>query len=329
MLNFTRYKNHAHRYAWTQPLQLFEAKVMKGDEINISFRNFAVASQEASAHLFWEISITWKMRKLFNLSATFLAIATFMSCAAHHSTAIATQFTTDECGVITKFNTGQPAVFLVFTAHFSTSDNGYFENFDGIEPVLNTLKEKGVKGSFFPTGYCFVQEKYKKSIKRIIKEGHYLSHHSFHHLLLCENGKSLVTADSLDRDFQLMERQLSLLGLKKNQYDWIIPPYETYDLASATEMKRLGYTLINPTPSIRTDMDWTSPGTEAYLSSEQILDNLWKYEQEHTLNGVVLLIHAMNYPDRSDNDRIYTHLGEIIDKLRAKGYKFKTIFDVK
>ena len=34
--------------------------------------------------------------------------------------------------------------------------------------------------------------------------------------------------------------------------------------------------------------------------------------QENTLNGVVLLIHAMNYPDRTDEDRPYTHLGEFL-----------------
>lgn len=55
---------------------------------------------------------------------------------------------------------------------------------------------------------------------------------------------------------------------------------------------------------------------------------LHHYEKENTFNGVVLLIHAMNYPDRTDADRPYTYLGEIIDKLKEKGYTFKTMFDV-
>jgi peptidoglycan/xylan/chitin deacetylase (PgdA/CDA1 family) len=46
------------------------------------------------------------------------------------------------------------------------------------------------------------------------------------------------------------------------------------------------------------------------------------------MNGVILLIHAMNYPDRTDEDRPYTYLGEIIDTLRSKGYTFKTMFDL-
>ena len=51
-------------------------------------------------------------------------------------------------------------------------------------------------------------------------------------------------------------------------------------------------------------------------------------EKEHSMNGVILLIHAMNYPDRTDADRVYTYLGEIIDTLRAKGYDFKNLHDV-
>ena len=32
----------------------------------------------------------------------------------------------------------------------------------------------------------------------------------------------------------------------------------------------------------------------------------------------------MNYPGRAKEDRVYSHLGEIIDGLRARGYSFGT-----
>ncbi len=79
---------------------------------------------------------------------------------------------------------------------------------DGVVPVLNTLKAKGVKGSFSPTGECFRQPRYKAPIKRIIREGHYLSGHSDKHLLLCEGRVSLVSSDSLVRDIRGMEAEL-------------------------------------------------------------------------------------------------------------------------
>ena len=66
-------------------------------------------------------------------------------------------FVYDDSGIVRRVNPEEKNVYLVFTAHYSENDQGYFENFDGLVPVLNTLKEKGVKGSFFPTGVCFAQ----------------------------------------------------------------------------------------------------------------------------------------------------------------------------
>lgn len=237
-------------------------------------------------------------------------------------------FEYDEFGVATRINPDEKCVWLVFTAHYSLDDNGYFENFDGVMPVLNTLKEKEVNGSFFPTGVCLEVEKYQEAVRRIIDEGHYLSSHSFNHLLLCEEGRTLVSADSIKADFALMESSLEKYGLEKEHYDWLIPPYETYNQETADVMRDLGYKLINPTPGFKTGMDWTSPGAPNYISTDEILEGIWQYESENTLNGVILLIHAMNYPDRTDEDRPYTYLGEIIDTLRSKGYTFKTMFDL-
>ena len=268
------------------------------------------------------------MKNLLKSAIVFVLAIGIMSC---NPTKQAPEYVTDSYGVVEKINPKLNEVYLVFTAHYSHADSGRFENFDGLVPVLNTLKEKGVKGSFFPTGVCFDVEKYQEPIKRLIGEGHYLSSHSYAHLLLCdENDRniSLVSEDSLRADFAIMESKLESYGLTKEQYCWLIPPYEVYDQKAVDVMKDMGYRLINPTSGFLTGMDWTSPGADNYHSTEMILENLWKYEQENTFNGVVLLIHAMNYPDRTDADRPYNHLGSIIDKLKEKGYTFKTMFNV-
>ena len=268
------------------------------------------------------------MKNLLKSAIVFVLAIGIMSCS---QTKQVPEYVTDSYGVVEKINPKLNEVYLVFTAHYSHADSGRFENFDGLVPVLNTLKEKGVKGSFFPTGVCFDVEKYQEPIKRLIGEGHYLSSHSYAHLLLCdENDRniSLVSEDSLRADFAIMESKLESYGLTKEQYCWLIPPYEVYDQKAVDVMKDMGYRLINPTSGFLTGMDWTSPGADNYHSTEMILENLWKYEQENTFNGVVLLIHAMNYPDRTDVDRPYNHLGSIIDKLKEKGYTFKTMFDV-
>lgn len=270
------------------------------------------------------------MKKLFQLSILMLSAAAVMISCTEKKPA-APVFVTDEYGVVEKINPQEKEVYLVFTGHYSQADSGRFENFDGVTPVLNTLEERGVKGSFFPTGVCFDVERYQEPVKRIIKNGHYLSSHSYAHLLLCsEDGKktSLVSEDSLRADFAIMENRLEGYGLTKEQYCWLIPPYETYNQEAVDVMKDMGYRLVNPTSGLITGMDWTSPGASNYHSTEMILEQLWDYEQKNTFNGVILLIHAMNYPNRTDEDRPYTYLGEIIDKLKEKGYTFKTMFDV-
>jgi endoglucanase len=228
----------------------------------------------------------------------------------------------NENGVVTRVNTNEKKVYLVFTAHFSTADNGRFENFDGVVPILNTLKAKGVKGSFFPTGECLRQSRYKSAVRRIIREGHYLSGHSDKHLQLCEGKKNLVTADSLIADIRNMEAEIGRFGLQKEQYSWIIPPYESCNGFSAYILKGLGYKLVTPTPGLVTSRDWMGVGAPLYTSAETMVQNIWDFDDRYGLNGAVILLHAMNYPDRTEEDRVYNHLDEIIDGLRERGYSF-------
>lgn len=141
----------------------------------------------------------------------------------------------------------------VFTGHYSTDDDGYFENFDGAARSGDPGRKRGVKGSFFPTGNCFRVDRYQQVIRDIIDQGHYLSGHSNRHLLLCSYGDrsvNLVTEDSLARDIQGMEAELEKFGLKKEQYRWMIPPYEHYNQFSADALAPPGVRLGQPTEGL-------------------------------------------------------------------------------
>ena len=274
------------------------------------------------------IYYTMLHRKGIRLTACVaVALALLLGCDKQNRSA-APVFVQDETGIVRRVNPDEKNVYLVFTAHYSEDDKGYFENFDGIVPVLNTLQEKGVKGSFFPTGVCFAQPQYQEAIRRIIEEGHYLSSHSYAHLVLCDQGQTLVSADSLARDFALMEAQLERFGLEKKDYYWMIPPYESCNTESRENIEALGYRLLNPSEGPIFDLDWTTPDMAAYKTVDQMLSRLWELEETEGLNGLILLIHAMNYPDKLDSERPYNHLGEIIDTLKARGYGFRTFKDV-
>jgi len=237
----------------------------------------------------------------------------------------------DRYGVVNKINPNEKSVYLIFTGHVSQDDGGYFENFDGAEFVVKTMAEYGVKGSFFPTGVTFREEKYRQVFRDIIDHGHYLSGHSFIHILLCsyeDRNVNLASLDSIIRDNDLMEAELQKLGLTKEQYVWMVPPYEYYNDFSADAYRSLGYKLATYTPGIRTSADWMGPDHRSYRSAEQLINQLWEFEATHTLNGAIILIHAMDYPVRTIEDRPYRHLGKIITRLKELGYGFKTFWDV-
>jgi len=268
------------------------------------------------------------MKKFFS---SLLLIATLMIIAGCSQSKSKLELVNDQYGVAHKINPHEKSIYLIFTGHFSTNDDGYFENFDGAANVLKTLAEHNVKASFFPTGNCFRVERYQQVMRDIIDQNHYLSGHSDRHLLLCsytDRNESLVTADSLARDIAGMEAELEKFGLTKEQYLWLVPPYEYYNQFSADALRDLGYKLANPTEGLVTGMDWMGPEHPEYHSAEQLLNNIWNYEKEHSLNGAIILIHAMNYPNRADEDRPYMYLGEIIEKLKNMGYGFKTFKDV-
>ena len=270
------------------------------------------------------------MNKIFSF---FLlpAAAMVVSAACANRSSSTLDFVKDECDVVTRINPQEKSVYLIFTGHHSQDDDGYFENFDGAEFVLNTLNEHGIKGSFFPTGVCFEVEKYKPVLRNIVAGGHYLSGHSYAHLYLCSDGdpkENLVTLDSIANDNVKLERVLQEVGLAKEQYLWLVPPYEHYNPFSADAYRSLGYKLANPTPGLVTSMDWMGKDDPAYHSAVRMIQNIWDFEKEHTLNGAIILIHAMDYPIRTHEDRPYRYLGEIITRLKEMGYGFKSFWDV-
>lgn len=273
------------------------------------------------------------MRKIIFIAAALCCLAACKNANKNETEndASADVLVTDNCGVVQRVNPDKKVVYLVFTAHFSENDNGAFENFDGIIPVLDTLKDRGVKGSFFPTGVCFRQEKYKDAIRRIIDEGHYLSAHSNMHLHMCDEAdtsKLLVGLDSLTKDISAMAAELESFGLEKSQFDYMIPPYECYNKQNADDLHSLGYSLCNPTAGLVTGEDWMPADAPNYHSAAEMVQNIWDFDRKEGLNGAIILVHAMVYPGRDAQDRTYVHLGEIIDGLRERGYDFGNFADV-
>jgi len=99
-------------------------------------------------------------------------------------------------------------------------------------------------------------------------------------------------------------------------------PYEWWNDTVAARSRAIGWQLINFTPGIRTNADYTYPEMgRSYLSSDAILQSLKQYQSTRTggLNGAIILIHAGTDPRRKD--KLYNQLGQLLGWLQANGYR--------
>ncbi|MDF1753521.1 MAG: polysaccharide deacetylase family protein [Verrucomicrobiales bacterium] len=221
-------------------------------------------------------------------------------------------------GGITRGHTKNRAVSFVFTG-------GYHG--EGAEYILDVLKEKKVRGSFFLTGNYLRNSSHKAGILRMVKEGHYVGAHSDNHPKYVKSFSSTGTLISqrafvadLDKNFA----ELAKFGIKKSDAPFFIPPYEAYNQTIVKWAKEYGLTLFNYTPGTRTNGDYTDPSMSHYYSSAQIMSFIRAEAlRENGLNGHLMLIHLGVGPKRTD--KFYHQLGPLIEELRAKNYQIVSV----
>src|SRR5688500_17039955 len=93
----------------------------------------------------------------------------------------------DAYGAIVRGDVGSKRLALIFTGD---------EFGESAAPVLDVLKSRRLKGSFFLTGNFLRRAEFKPLVRRMVHEGHYVGPHSDKHLLYCDweaRERSLVT----------------------------------------------------------------------------------------------------------------------------------------
>lgn len=220
----------------------------------------------------------------------------------------------DNQGALVRKNPQEKKVYLIFSAH---------EYADGGKIVTQTLKKHKAKASFFLTGAFYNNPDNKLLINELIAGGQYLGGHSDSHLLYADWTKrdsTLVTQKQLIDDLKANYQKMSAFGLSSEKQSVFLPPYEWYNAESADWCRQLGLNVINFTPGIRSNADYTTPDMANYRSSETIMNDIKTFEKKdpNGLNGCIVLIHLGTAPERTD--KFYNRLGELLDWLKKKGY---------
>ncbi|WP_429699524.1 delta-lactam-biosynthetic de-N-acetylase [Alteribacter keqinensis] len=183
---------------------------------------------------------------------------------------------------------------------YLTFDNGYENGYT--KKVLDVLKEKEVPATFFVTGHYLNTE--RELIQRMLKEGHIVGNHSYHHPSLPEVDDARVKRELEN----LKDLYTEVTGDSRMQY--LRPPRGTFSERSLALSQQLGYT----------NVFWSF----AYVDWEVNRQKGWKYAYDSIMRrihpGAIMLLHSVS----SDNAEA---LPKVIDDLRAQGYEFKSLDD--
>lgn len=220
----------------------------------------------------------------------------------------------DRYGAIVKRDSVGKTVYFIFSADSA---------FEGGDTILKVLDKHDIKGSFFLTGNCLRMHEHQDKINRIISDGHYVGGHSDKHILYADwnnERTNMVSDDSLKRDLTANYVELAKFGIKKHDAPYYLPPYEWYNEQNIKAIREWGLVPVNFTTGLYTSDDYTTPDMTNYKSSQDLIDVLMKYEEMHTLNGCIILIHPGTLPLRTD--KLYHRLDEIVTTLKSKGYQF-------
>ena len=179
-----------------------------------------------------------------------------------------------------------------------TFDQGYENGFTA--SILDTLKEKGVKATFFVVGdYA---ERQPELVQRMIDEGHTVGSHSVNHYSM----PTLTVEEMTDEILGLHEYVLEHFGVQMTLFR---PPKGEYSEQSLAVTGDLGYKTVLWSFAYA---DWDTdnqPEPEAALSK--------LIERAHP--GAIYLLHSVSETNA-------TILGDFIDAMLAEGYTFGTDF---
>ena len=181
---------------------------------------------------------------------------------------------------------------------YLTFDNGYENGYTA--KILDVLKEKEVPAAFFVTGHYL--EGQGELIDRMVKEGHIVGNHSWHH-------PSLVDMDdaTLREELESVKAKFTdMTGIEEMRY--VRPPRGIFSERTLALTQEMGYTNVFWSFAY---MDWD-------VNSQKGPQFAYDRIMERVHPGAIMLLHAIS-KDNADA------LGKVIDELKSQGYEFKSL----
>ncbi len=181
--------------------------------------------------------------------------------------------------------------------------------------ILDVLHEERVRATFFLVGRAVVA--YPATVRRIVAEGHAVGNHTWDHAHLIVETPATVRSE-LVRTSDAIERVAHV------RTTLMRPPFGGRDFAVVAAARALGYRVVMW--SVPLPKDWEQPGDATI--ARRVVDNV--------ADGSIIVLHDGNRGmlcgrapriPLADCDRRQDVAAtrEIVETLRARGYRFVTI----
>ncbi len=194
-------------------------------------------------------------------------------------------------------DTGNKHIYLTYNL-------GYEYGFTN--KLLDMLKEKNVKASFFPIG-SYVRENVN-TIKRIVNEGHLLGSHGETHI----NNLPSKTPEYIVNDLKKMQNSYKNIFGEDFNINYYRPPYGIYSERLLYIARQMGLTSVF----------WSYTYTDWEANKPQGKDNVYKLYMDNLKDGMILQLHV------STMDNISV-LEDFVDEARRLGYEFYRVDEMK
>jgi cellulose synthase/poly-beta-1,6-N-acetylglucosamine synthase-like glycosyltransferase/peptidoglycan/xylan/chitin deacetylase (PgdA/CDA1 family)/spore germination protein YaaH len=191
---------------------------------------------------------------------------------------------------------------------------------DGPDPdwtpqILDILKDKGVKASFFIIGQSAAA--YPDLLRRVLAEGHDIGNHTFSHPNLGELPEALVRLEinATERLFEALTGRS--MRLFRAPFLGDAEPTTADELVPIKIAQSMGYVTVG----LHVDPnDWQGP------SADQIIERVVTQVSDPNpdIRGHIILLHDSG----GDRSQTVAALPRLIDTLRAKGYQFVPVSEL-
>lgn len=164
------------------------------------------------------------------------------------------------------------------------------------EQLLDGLKERGAKASFFVLGKQ--AQAYPDLIKRMQEEGHLVGNHTYSHMQLGKNNREAFKSE-------LVKTSEVLSELTGEEVQYVRPPYGSWDTGFETEL------MMFPVLWTVDPMDWCS---------DDVAGIVRKVTKKSKENSIILM--------HDEYKSSVTAALQIVDILQEQGYEFVTVDEI-